>query len=83
MHADNSQGTISFYVKIPKEKITGANSDINLVANYTGFVKGNAVQTGDNLSFVADNMLKSYLLSNGDISSEEEFNKFTPDTFAK
>ncbi|WP_229503128.1 lipoprotein 17-related variable surface protein [Malacoplasma penetrans] len=81
MHADNAQGTISFYVKIDKSIVTGSNSDINLVVNYTGFVKGNVVDTGDNLSFVADNMLKSYLLSNKDVT-EEEFNKFNPTTFA-
>ncbi|RXY96691.1 hypothetical protein D8X55_02890 [Malacoplasma penetrans] len=82
MYIDNAQGTISFYVKIPQDKITGSNSDINLVVNYTGFVKGNIDNTSDNLSFIADNMLKSYLISNGD-TTEEDFNKFTPDTFAK
>ncbi|RXY96054.1 hypothetical protein D8X55_04875 [Malacoplasma penetrans] len=82
MYYDNSQGTISFYVKIPKELISGANSDLNLVANYTGFVKGNVDSTSDNLSFVANNMLKSYLVNNSGIT-EEQFDQFTPDTFAK
>ncbi|BAC44057.1 conserved hypothetical protein [Malacoplasma penetrans HF-2] len=82
MHYDNAQGTISFYVKIDKSLVDGSNSDINLVVNYTGFVKGNVDSTSDNLSFVADNMLESYLISNGD-TTEDDFKNFNPTTFAE
>ncbi|RXY96692.1 hypothetical protein D8X55_02895 [Malacoplasma penetrans] len=82
MHYDNAQGTISFYVKIDKLLVDGSNSDLNLVVNYTGFVKGNVDSTDDNLSFVADNMLESYLVSNGDTTADN-FKNFTPDSFAK
>ncbi|BAC44062.1 hypothetical protein D8X55_02510 [Malacoplasma penetrans] len=82
MYYDNSQGTASFYVNIPKSLMAGANSDLNLVANYTGFLKGNAVQTNDNLSFVSDNMLKNYLISKGFVT-KEQYEAFTAASFAE
>ncbi|MDE6429023.1 MAG: hypothetical protein K2K18_00760, partial [Malacoplasma sp.] len=63
MYVDNSLGIASFYVKIPQNLLDGASSDLNLIANYSGFVKGNVDQTGDNLSFVSNNMLKNYLIA--------------------
>ncbi|MDE5841862.1 MAG: hypothetical protein K2H11_02665, partial [Malacoplasma sp.] len=63
MYVDNSLGIASFYVKIPQNLINGASSDLNFIANYSGFVKGNVVTTKDNLSFVSNNMLKNYLVS--------------------
>lgn len=44
-----SKGTMSFYVKIPQSLLNGSNTDLNLVVNYTGFVKGNVTSTDDNL----------------------------------
>ncbi|RXY96703.1 hypothetical protein D8X55_02955 [Malacoplasma penetrans] len=82
MYYDNSQGTASFYVNIPKSLMAGSNSDLNLVVNYTGFVKGNVVATQDNLSFVADNMLKNYLISKGFVT-QTEYDAFTPTSFAE
>ncbi|BAC44052.1 hypothetical protein [Malacoplasma penetrans HF-2] len=82
MNYDNAQGTISFYIKIDKSLVDGSNSDLNLVVNYTGFVKGNVDTTNDNLSFVADNMLESYLISSKD-TTEEQFKTFNPTTFAE
>lgn len=81
MYVDNSLGTISFYITIPKSQMTGANSDLNIAATYTGFVKGNAVSTDDNLSFIPDNMLENYLVSSKYVT-KEQFNNFTPTTFA-
>ncbi|RXY96578.1 hypothetical protein D8X55_03400 [Malacoplasma penetrans] len=81
MYYDDSQGTISFYVKIDQSVVDGSNTDLNLVVNYTGFVKGNVDSTNDNLSFVSDNMLKSYSTSKGFVSGED-FNNFTPTSFA-
>ncbi|MDE7075092.1 MAG: hypothetical protein K2O21_00460, partial [Malacoplasma sp.] len=52
MYIDNSLGIASFYVKIPQNLLNGASSDLNLIANYSGFVKGNVDKTDDNLSFV-------------------------------
>ncbi|MDE5767083.1 MAG: hypothetical protein K2H56_00895 [Malacoplasma sp.] len=77
MYIDNSLGIASFYVKIPQNLLNGASSDLNLIANYSGFVKGNVDQTNDNLSFVSNNMLKNYLLSQN-IFSEEKVNTLTP-----
>lgn len=82
MFYDNSQGTASFTVTIPKSLMLGANSDLNLVVNYTGFVKGNIDTTNDNLSFIADNMLENYLISKNYIT-KEQFESFTPSEFAK
>ncbi|MDE7099770.1 MAG: hypothetical protein K2N99_00935, partial [Malacoplasma sp.] len=41
MYIDNSLGIASFYVKIPQNLLNGASSDLNLIANYSGFVQGN------------------------------------------
>ncbi|MDE6645876.1 MAG: hypothetical protein K2J69_01020, partial [Malacoplasma sp.] len=60
----------------------GASSDLNLIANYSGFVQGNADQTDDNLSFVSNNMLKNYLISQK-IFSEEELNSLTATQFGE
>ena len=78
----NNLGIANFYIVIPKSEMKGATSDVNLVMTYSGFAKGNEVSTGDNFSFVSDNMLKSYLLANEYIT-ETEWNNFTPTTFAK
>ncbi|WP_164979346.1 lipoprotein 17-related variable surface protein [Malacoplasma penetrans] len=81
MYVDNSQGTASFYLNIPKDLIDGSETDLNLVVNYTGFVKGNVDSTDDNLSFVANNMLKSFLVSNGSFTAEQ-FDNLTPLEFS-
>ncbi|MDE7075488.1 MAG: hypothetical protein K2O21_02540, partial [Malacoplasma sp.] len=82
MYIDNSLGIASFYVKIPQSLLNGASSDLNLIANYSGFVQGNADQTDDNLSFVSNNMLKNYLISQK-IFSEEELNSLTATQFGE
>ncbi|MDE6894474.1 MAG: hypothetical protein K2J02_03810 [Malacoplasma sp.] len=71
MYIDNSLGIASFYVKIPQSLLNGASSDLNLIANYSGFVQGNVDKTNDNLSFVSNNMLKNYLVSKGFFTSEQ------------
>lgn len=73
---------MSFYVKIPQSLLNGSNTDLNLVVNYTDFVKGNVTSTDDNLSFAVNNMLKSYLISTKN-TTEEEFNQFKPTSFAE
>ena len=78
----NNLGIANFYIVIPKSEMNGATSDVNLVMTYTGFAKGNEDSTGDNFSFVSDNMLKSYLLANKYVT-DDQWNKFTPITFAK
>ncbi len=82
MYIDNSLGIASFYVKIPQNLLDGASSDLNLIANYSGFVQGNADQTNDNLSFVSNNMLKNYLISQK-FFNEDEINEITVKTFTE
>ncbi|MDE5545326.1 MAG: hypothetical protein K2I76_01800, partial [Malacoplasma sp.] len=81
MYIDNSLGIASFYVKIPQDLLNGASSDLNLIANYSGFVKGNVDQTDDNLSFVSNNMLKNYLVSKG-FFKENEINNLSTTEFS-
>ncbi|MDE5767081.1 MAG: hypothetical protein K2H56_00885 [Malacoplasma sp.] len=80
MYIDNSLGIASFYVKIPQNLLNGASSDLNLIANYSGFVQGNADQTDDNLSFVSNNMLKNYLISQK-YFTENELNNLSATQF--
>ncbi|MDE5949921.1 MAG: hypothetical protein K2G54_03525 [Malacoplasma sp.] len=82
MYIDNSLGIASFYVKIPQNLLDGASSDLNLIANYSGFVQGNVDQTNDNLSFVSNNMLKNYLISQK-IFTAEQINEMTVKTFTE
>ncbi len=81
MYIDNSLGIASFYVKIPQSLLNGASSDLNLIANYSGFVKGNVDKTDDNLSFVSNNMLKNYLVSKS-FFTNEQINNLTPSEFS-
>ncbi|MDE6082402.1 MAG: hypothetical protein K2F52_00820, partial [Malacoplasma sp.] len=82
MYIDNSLGIASFYVKIPQNLLDGASSDLNLIANYSGFVQGNADQTDDNLSFVSNNMLKNYLIAQK-VFNENQINEMTVKTFSE
>ena len=82
MYLDNSLGIASFYVKIPQTLLDGSSSDLNVIANYTGFVQGNAVNTADNLSFVSNNMLKNYLLSKN-YFTQEQIENLTVTEFAE
>ncbi|MDE5775227.1 MAG: hypothetical protein K2H51_02775, partial [Malacoplasma sp.] len=82
MYIDNSLGIASFYVQIPQNLLDGASSDLNLIANYSGFVQGNADQTDDNLSFVSNNMLKNYLISQK-VFTEDQINQMTVKTFTE
>ena len=81
VYVDNSLGIASFYVNIKQSSVPGATSDLNFVVTYSGFVKGNEVQTDDNLSFVSNTMLKNYLVS---IKAFDEttIKQLTPDSFA-
>ena len=81
MYYDNNLGYVSFLVNIDKSLMNGASSDLNLIVNYTGFVKGNIVNTQDNMSFISNAMLKNYLISKG-IFSEVQYSQLTPDAFA-
>ncbi|MDE6646013.1 MAG: hypothetical protein K2J69_01720 [Malacoplasma sp.] len=82
MYIDNSLGIASFYVKIPQNLLNGASSDLNLIANYSGFVKGNVDKTDDNLSFVSNNMLKNYLVSKN-VFEENEISNLSPIEFSE
>ncbi len=81
MYIDNALGIASFYVMIPQNLLVGSSSDLNLIANYSGFVQGNVDTTEDNLSFVSNNMLKNYLLSKN-FFSEESVNSLSPIEFS-
>ncbi|MDE7112454.1 MAG: hypothetical protein K2N92_02520 [Malacoplasma sp.] len=82
MYIDNSLGIASFYVKIPQNLLSGSSSDLNLIANYSGFVKGNVDKTDDNLSFVSNNMLKNYLVSKG-IFTQDQINNLSIGQFSE
>ena len=82
MYIDNSLGITSFYVKIPQNLLNVASSDLNLITNYLGFVKGNIDKTDDNLSFVSNNMLKNYLVSKN-FFEEIEISNLSPIEFSE
>ncbi|MCF0217759.1 MAG: hypothetical protein HUJ42_01800 [Malacoplasma sp.] len=71
MYYDNNLGYVSFLVNIPKSLMNGASSDLDLIVNYTGFVKGNLDKTEDNMSFISNTMLANYLSSKNLISKDD------------
>ncbi|MCF0217760.1 MAG: hypothetical protein HUJ42_01805 [Malacoplasma sp.] len=81
MYEDNTLGYASFLVHIPQKLMSGASSDLDLIVNYTGFVKGNMDNTSDNMSFISDSMLENYLISKN-FFNKQTFAQLTPTKFA-
>ncbi|MCF0217933.1 MAG: hypothetical protein HUJ42_02705 [Malacoplasma sp.] len=82
MYVDNNLGYVSFLVQIPQATMVGASSDLDLIVNYTGFVKGNIDNTSDNMSFISNTMLKNYLVSKN-IFTAQQYSELTPSKFAE
>lgn len=61
---------MAIVLEIDKAILPGYSSNIVILAEYTGFVIGNIIETGDNLTFLDNYFIKEILPNKNMIASE-------------
>lgn len=70
MNFDNLSGTMAIILEIDKAALVGYSSSIVVSVEYSGFVIGNTIETGDNLTFL-DNYFIKGILPNKNMTASE------------